>query len=131
MKKRTWVMAVFLAAFGTLQAFAGQYDLKEMTAEVKQALAGRQQRYDELQQLKASGQVGENNQGYVEALKGGGSIVTAENQDRRVIYNAIVSQNQFGPGGIAQVQKAFAEVQRDKARPGDYVQGASGEWKQK
>jgi uncharacterized protein YdbL (DUF1318 family) len=131
MKKRTGLMTAFFVVFGALQLFAGQYDLKEMTPEVRQALANRQQRYDELQQLKASGQVGENNQGYVEALKGGGGLAGAENQDRRVIYNAIVSQNNFGPGGLAQVQRAFAEVQRDKARPGDYVQSASGEWRQK
>ena len=124
-------MVFFLMVSGVLQGFAGQYDLKEMTPEVKQALANRQQRYEQLQQLKAAGDIGESNQGYVEALKGGASLAAAENQDRRVIYNAIVSQNSFGSGGLSQVQKTFADVQKDKARSGDYVQSASGSWNPK
>lgn len=131
MKKKIFVMAAFLVVAGALQAFAGPYDLKEMTPEVQKALLKRRQRYDQLQQLKASGQVGESNQGYVEALKGGDSIVNEENQDRRVIYNAIVSQNNFGANGLPQVQRAFAEVQKDKARSGDYIQDSSGNWKPK
>lgn len=124
------ISAVLFLALQPL-AFAGQYDIKEMTPEVSRALENRKNRYSDLQSAKASGLVGENNQGLVSSLKGPTPLVSAENADRSVIYQAIVEQNGFGPGGLAQVQKAFADVQRDKARPGDFVQSSSGEWRQK
>ena len=113
-------------------AWASSYDIKEMTPEIQQSLAGRQTRYGQLKQLKSEGAIGENNQGYVEALSGAGnSVASAENADRRVIYSAIVQQNNLGGSGLAQVQKVFAEVQRDKAAAGESIQLASGEWTKK
>lgn len=112
--------------------WAGSYDIKEMTGEIKNALSGRQDRYSQLKQLKSDGAAGENNQGYVEALSAAAkSVANAENADRRVIYSAIVQQNNLGGSGLAQVQKVFAEVQRDKASPGESIQLASGEWTKK
>lgn len=113
---------------------AAQYDIKIMTPEVQAAIQGRQQRYDMLQQMKAEGLIGESNQGYVSAIGASGaaaSVVAAENADRQVIYSAIVEQNALGAAGMAQVQLAFAEVQREKARPGDHIQLSSGQWTQK
>lgn len=113
-------------------SWAGSYDIKEMTPEIQQSLSSRQARYSQLKQLKSEGAIGENNQGYVEALSGAGnSLASAENADRRVIYSAIVQQNNLGGSGLAQVQKVFAEVQRDKAAPGESIQLASGEWSKK
>ena len=113
-------------------AWAGSYDIKEMTPEIKQSLANRQTRYGQLKQLKSESAIGENNQGYVEALSGAGnSVAGAENADRRVIYTAIAQQNNLGGSGLAQVQKVFAEVQSDKASAGESVQLASGEWTKK
>ncbi len=133
MKKFTigiWITALVLGF--SVSAFAGQYDIKEMTPSIKRAIENRQQRYDQLQQLKASGAAGEDNQGLVYALKpSAAGIASAENADRLVIYSAIVVQNGFGPSGLTQVQKAFADVQRDKARSGDFIQTSSGEWRQK
>jgi len=119
---------------GTPVAFAVTYDIKEMTPAVKQAIENRQARYSELQQRKTEGVLGEDNQGFVKALKQVtevGPLVLAENYDREVIYQAIVDQNQLGPAGMAQVRSTFGEVQRGKVRPGDWIQLRSGEWKQK
>ena len=58
-------------------------------------------------------------------------LVNAENSDRKVIYQTIVDQNGFGSGGLTQVERAFSDVQREKARSGDYVQSSSGQWQQK
>lgn len=110
---------------------AGQYDIKEMTPEVSRAIENRKARYNDLQNAKAEGLIGENSQGLVSSMKGPTPLVSAENADRSVIYQAIVEQNGFGPGGLAKVQSAFADVQRDKARSGDYVQSSSGEWQKK
>lgn len=112
--------------------WASSYDIKEMTPEIQQSLSGRQARYGQLKQLKSEGAIGENNQGYVEALSGAGnSVASAENADRRVIYSAIVQQNELGGSGLDQVQKVFAEVQRDKAAAGESIQLSSGEWTKK
>ena len=74
--------------------------------------------------------VGENNRGYLEALKGDSASnrVAAENRDREVIYQAIATQNDLGPAGFQVIESVFGEVQREKARAGESIQGASGEW---
>ena len=123
---------LLLGAAGPAQA--AQYDIKQMTPEVRRAIEQRQARYGSVQSQKASGNLGESNQGYLEVLGGGGqaaSLAQAENADRRVIYTAIVSQNQLPPSALSQVETAFAEVQRDKAQTGDSVQLPSGQWTKK
>ena len=124
----------FVIVGSLLSAYAAQYDIKNMTPEVTQAISNRQSRYEELQSSKAAGSVGENNRGYVEVLNGspeGQSLVSAENNDRRVIYQTIASQNNLGPSDVAIVEGVFGEVQREKARPGESIQNAAGEWVKK
>lgn len=110
-----------LLLFNALPAQAGNYDIKNMTPAIQQALNNRQARYAELQRLKSSGQLVENSRGYVDVLQGGGNagaIASQENADRGVIYQAIVEQNNLGAGGLSQVESVFAEVQREKSRRG-------------
>ena len=112
-------------------AFAQAYDIKTMTPEVKAALQARKERFSDLKALKAKGVVGENNHGYVQALGGGAdvkAIVSAENADRKAVYQAIVEQNQLGDGALATVEGVFAGVQRDKAVAGEKIQESSGTW---
>lgn len=108
----------------------GKYDIKEMTPEVKAALENRRSRFDQLKSLKAQGIVGENNRGYVEVLKNDPSVrslVESENNDRRVIYKTIEVQNDLF-GARETIEKVFAQVQRDKANPGDKTQTEDGVW---
>lgn len=124
----SFLLAVFMI-FSSHFGFAAQYDLKTMTPQISQALKNRQARYPQLQQMKKAGLVGENNQGYVESLaQQTNTIVSAENADRRIIYQALVDQNSLGPNGMREVQRAFAEVQREKAVFGEKVQSPSGDW---
>lgn len=105
-----------------------------MTPAVQQAIENRKARHSELQPLKLEGVVGEDNQGTVKVLKDspeGARLAMSENQDREIIYQALAQQNGLGPGGLAQVREVFAEVQRGKARPGEFIQLRSGEWVQK
>lgn len=114
--------------------FAADYDYKTMTPDIEKALKNRQARYYQLQQLKQEGEIGENNKGYVTNLKDNATTATladAENQDRRVLYEALAEQNKLGSTGLLEIQKAFAEVQKEKAGPGDMVQSSSGDWKKK
>ncbi|MFH1208285.1 MAG: DUF1318 domain-containing protein [Candidatus Omnitrophota bacterium] len=114
--------------------FAADYDYKTMTPDIEKALKNRQSRYYQLQRLKQEGEIGENNKGYVTSLKGNAAAATLtadENQDRRVLYEALAEQNALGSAGLLEIQKAFAEVQSEKADRGDMVQSSSGDWKQK
>ena len=113
---------------------AAEYDFKELTPEIKKALQDRQTRYAQIQELKREGVIGENNKGYVTDLKNSSeasSLTADENRDRRTIYENLAAQNKLGGNGLLEVQRAFAEVQKEKAGPGDMVQSASGTWKKK
>lgn len=108
----------------------GKYDIKEMTPEVKTALENRRGRFEELKNLKAQGIVGENNRGYAEVLGDDSSartLVENENADRGVIYKTIEVQNNLS-GALETIEKVFAQVQRDKASPGDKIQTEDGRW---
>ena len=138
MSKRANLLFLFFGfvCFSSLDgsAWAATYDLKEITPVVQGAINGRQSRYQEIQRLKTSGVLGEDNQGFVKVLKpspDADSLASGENADRQAIYQAMVDQNQLGPDGMAQVRSVFAEVQRGKAQPGEFVQLRSGEWVQK
>lgn len=130
-RQQSAIFILFLL-FQSGVTFAVQnYDLKELTPTIQQAIEGRKARFSQLQQLKRAGSIGEGNKGYVEVLgtsSGADQIVAAENQDRQTIYQAIVSQNQLGPEGPAEIQRIFAEVQRGKAQAGDLTQLPTGEW---
>ena len=131
MKISAVILFLFLFA-GNLAA--GQYDIKQMTPEIQQALQGRQARYNSLQDMKDEGKIGENNQGYIEEIGGASGLdymVQSENQDRGTLYRAIVQQNNLPDSGLAQVEAAFADVQREKARSGNSIQMSSGEWVKK
>lgn len=137
MKANSWhkqlaILALLLGTF--LSQGWAQYDIKQMTPEVEQAIQNRQARYAQLQELKAQGAIGENNRGYVEAIGGtpnAAAVASAENGDRTVIYRTIAEQNNLGETGLAIIETVFAEVQHEKARPGDSVQNSTGEWVKK
>lgn len=115
-------------------AYAQVPQLQYKTPEVDAAIESRQARYETLQQYKSQGLVGEDNKGYVAARGGGAEVeelVAAENADRDVIYNAIIEQNNLTSADIANLHSAFAEVRRDKAEPGEWIQLPDGEWAQK
>ncbi len=123
-------LAVFLGFNSNVVLAEGAYDIKEMTPEVKSALEGRRNRFDQLRELKAKGAIGENNRGYVEVIGDGAgaqSVVDAENSDRRLIYKTIEQQNDLS-NALGTIEKVFAQVQRDKASPGDKIQDESGNW---
>jgi len=130
-------LGIFLSILVMLmapKAFAISYDLKHVTPEIQKAIKNRQARYDQVQEFKAKGLLGENRVGFVEVLGASaeaGTLAKTENADRGVIYRAVVEQNNLGPAGLVQVQEAFAVVQRERANKGDPIQLPSGEWVKK
>ncbi|MBI4971723.1 MAG: DUF1318 domain-containing protein [Candidatus Omnitrophica bacterium] len=132
MKKILSVLMLSLFISGI--AFAGEYDLKTITPTVKNALDGRRDRYAQLEQLKNQDKVGEGRDGFVVNLNGDAEadpVVTAENQDRSVIYSAIVQQNDLPETEIRTVARVFAETQRQKAKAGQMIQLETGAWAKK
>lgn len=128
MKKAIACFILLLVAFPVMAA--SKYSIKEMTPEVKAALDSRRERFEQLEQLKSSGTVGENNKGYVEVLVNKGNakaIVSAENKDRKVIYLTIASQNGLEEA-LSTIEDVFAQVQRDKADSGEKIQDIDGKW---
>ena len=116
---------------GTTVVNAATYDIKELTPSVKAALDSRRNRFDQLRALKEKGAVGENNRGYVEVIGNdpqAKTIVDEENHDRRFIYKTIVEQNNLSADALSTIETVFAQVQRDKANPGEKIQDASGQW---
>ena len=127
-------LATLILVTAAACGFAANYDFKDMTPEINKALKNRQARYYQLQKLKEEGVIGENNTGYVTDLKNNAAastMVASENKDRRILYEALVEQNKLGTTGLLEVQKAFAEVQKEKAAAGEMVQSAAGDWKKK
>ncbi len=127
---RTILLVVMIVVISNGAWAQGKYSIKEMTPAVKQALDGRRDRFSQLRSLKAAGIIGENNQGYVEVLSSDASasgIASQENEDRKLIYQAIAKQNGL-EGALSTIESAFAQVQRDKAEAGDKIQTQDGAW---
>ena len=128
----------FLMIAGTwgvsLSSAQKSYDIKKMTLEVKTSLDSRRARFDALKMLKEKGAVGENNQGYIDALvkdSESESMAQAENKDRQFIYMTILEQNNLPQDSLKTIETVFAQVQRDKANPGDKIQDENGQWSTK
>jgi uncharacterized protein YdbL (DUF1318 family) len=85
-------------------------------------------RLPEVKALKAKGLVGENNKGYLEFVgqqKEKQEIVTAENQDRQKVYQAIAKQQ----GTTAELVGKHRAIQiAAKAQPGTWLQDAESKW---
>lgn len=129
----SWAVIFVFLTLGIMSCRETEYRLKKVTPPVQKALKSRKARTPVLQVLKAKGVVGENNLGFVQILKSPApakekDLVKAENRDRRLIYDTVVSQNHVGTGKLAKVEKAFAKTRRDRARPGDWIQNPSGKW---
>lgn len=125
------ILMILAATLTPLSAMAGaEYSLKEMTPEVSAALEARRARFDNLADLKSKGMVGEDDRGYVKALVSAPeveAVVEAENKDRTIVYTTIARQNNLA-AEMATIEKVFAGVQRDKAKPGEKIQADSGQW---
>jgi uncharacterized protein YdbL (DUF1318 family) len=88
-------------------------------------------RLPEIKALKAKGLVGESNKGYLEFVgqqKEKQDVVTAENQDRQKVYQAISKQQ----GTTAELVGKHRAIQiAAKAQPGTWLQDADGKWYKK
>lgn len=89
------------------------------------------QRLAQVDALKEQGAVGENNRGFLESRGGGGdsgAVVSAENQDREIVYAALAQKT---GSSVDKVGKARAAKIAQNSRSGVWVQDEAGNWKKK
>jgi uncharacterized protein YdbL (DUF1318 family) len=102
-----------------------------------QIAANRRLRVGEIQSLKNDGVIGEDRDGYLDLKKQpqdpkylayAQGIVSAENADRAALY-LTNAQTQSKP--LELVERDYAQLWRDRAFPGEWVQKEDGTWTQK
>ena len=97
------------------------------SASLKDRMAAR---IPQINQLKASGVIGENNMGYLEfrAAKQNEALIEEENQDRRTVYGAI-AKKEGAPAEL--VGKRRAKMIEEKGPKGQWFQRDNGNWYKK
>ena len=125
-----------LAALAPPPAEAQVPEIRIQTPELMRAIRSRQARNPQIDQWKAKGCLGETNQGLIEprpgpGCGGEGPLVGPENADRTFIYETLMQQNRMPASDAPRVRAAFAQVNRDLAKPGEWVQQANGQWTRK
>ena len=87
------------------------------------------QRLPQIDTLKASGGLGENNRGLLEARSGeAGSVAAAENRDREVVYAELAKRTGASTDSVG---RARAKQIAANSAKGVWLQRESGEWYQK
>lgn len=116
-------------------------DLKriEITDTIAQLMRRRQARLQVIKTLKKTAVVGESNVGTLQPPKGGSLLtleeatrktITDENSDRKILFLEILRQRGLAADQIDRVARTFAQVQREMADPGVWVQFDDGSWDQ-
>jgi uncharacterized protein YdbL (DUF1318 family) len=88
-------------------------------------------RLPEIDKLKESGALGENNQGYLEVRENkdnAAAVAAAENADRKAVYEAIAAKQKVP---VEEVGKARARQIAQQSKGGVWVQDAKGNWAKK
>jgi uncharacterized protein YdbL (DUF1318 family) len=118
------ILALFVLLTFTTEGmcFAGAGDIK----------ARMKERLPNIVQMKTDGLIGENNKGFLAFVPGAATknenIVTAENKDRQMVYNAIAKQ-QGTSAALVGERRAIQIAQN--ASPGEWLQDESGKWYKK
>lgn len=121
----TSLMAATLLAGGAMTLHLSGYNV----AAAQQANAASKQI---VEAAKKRGEIGERVDGYLAAVKPLSSNVQAAMDDinisRKVVYEKLAEARGQSIRIVAQLT---GESQIAKAEPGEYIQGADGQWKQK
>lgn len=88
-----------------------------------------EKRVPQVDELKASGVLGENNRGFLEVRAGDDrGVAAADNADRAAVYAALAKQTGATPEAVG---KARAKQIFTASAKGVWVQAATGEWLRK
>jgi hypothetical protein len=125
MNRRIWLVVLICAA--GFAAGAKGDALSDLKARF-------QERYPKLAVLKKAGTIGETTAGLVELVDPAKSdaaakeLVEAENKDRLELYKILAEKNGTTPEKVAQLD---AQRRFERAKPGEWLKGADGQWKKK
>jgi len=124
LNKKSVILSIlsFLLLFLSINVFA------ESANDLKVRMKAR---LPEINQLKASGVIGEGNGGllgFVGAVSDKATIVNAENNDRSKIYSAIAKQQGVSPAVVG--ERRALQISK-KATPGTWLQDSKGNWYEK
>lgn len=115
------IIPVFILGILVTNAYSSSKAIKQRMIE----------RLPVIKSLKDQGLVGENNKGYLEFVgqkKDKADVIKAENNDRKLVYGAIAKQQ----GTTVEVVGKHRAIQiANKARPGEWLQDATGKWYKK
>jgi uncharacterized protein YdbL (DUF1318 family) len=122
MRKITALVILFCLCLPTLQA--------DNAETIKQNMIKRLPR---IQELKKDGMIGENQQGYLEAVQSNipaadKAVIEDENADRKTVYEAIAKQQGTT---IELVGKLRAKKIFEQAKTGEYLKKDDGTWSKK
>ena len=99
------------------------------TGEIRQRM---EQRLPQIDTLKASGVLGENNRGFIEIRNQGTpeatNIVSVENSDREAVYTEIAKQTGASSDAVG---RARAKKIAENSHGGVWVQSENGTWAKK
>lgn len=138
---------LMVASVRGVDASGGLVARPELTDSKEEALRAVQSRAfnrDDLEQFFAAGCAGEATSGEVvrrpcdsgppDDARGAfmDAIVAEENRDRRVLMRRVLATNaDLGDRDIDQVRRIFADLNRESAAPGTWIQAPTGEWARK
>ena len=128
---------------GTTVAHAEEVAAPEVSSPaIRKIIDSRAGRLAEVTAFKTKGVLGENNQGLVEArnlesltdLKARADLqrlVKAENADREELYKEVAAAKGVDLSQLPKIRETYAATLRERAKAGEWIQGADGGWKQK
>lgn len=108
-----------------------------------EALRVREFYRDDVEALKNEGVIGEGKDGYLAVLPTApkldakkktllDNVIAQENQARKSLVDRIVETNEtLTPNDRPKVEKVFAQMNRDAAKDGEWVQAEDGNWSKK
>ena len=120
-KKIIAVLSILVPALLITNGYSSSKEIKQRMIE----------RLPTIKALKNKGIVGENNKGYLQFIgskKEQENVVNAENEDRKLVYEAIAKQQNTT---IEVVGKHRAIQIANKAQSGEWLQDANGKWYKK
>lgn len=124
MKTISLRLLLSLLAFAALTVAVRAEDLGAVRARMSQRLS-------QIDQLKASGALGENNRGLLEVRDAAGdapNVAATENKDREFVYAELAKKTGSTPENVA---RARAKQIAQGSAPGVWLQDESGSWYKK
>jgi uncharacterized protein YdbL (DUF1318 family) len=129
------------ASFSFVPAAFAQQETTVSSPSIRAIKDSIKQRFPSLKPFYDAGNIGENNNGFVEVRNDGSlslkdkatlrDLVRDENNDRTKLYAEVAKALNIDPGQVGRVQKIFAQSWIANAATGWWVQKDTGEWVRK